>query len=320
MQATRRTTIWAGVLVAILLAAVVLAPAQGDTRWLRTLHNTAHGPVFGCVALLLLWALRAQPLTRGWSVWREYAVALAGAAALGVATEIMQIPVARDASLIDAINDALGAAAFLAGYLVIDRQVQINGRVRMLSALLSCAGLLVLAQPIAHATYQYYQREQRFPFLADFSVSHERYFLRPQFSRLTHLPLPEPWAQHAGETALQIELLAGPYPGWELSEPLPDWRGYETLAVDITNPDDTALALTLRVHDAHHDNRLADRFNMKLELPGQSRQILRVPLSEVRDGPADRPLDLAAVRGVMMFAGQSGQHGRRMYLSRIWLE
>ena len=46
-------------LVGVLLVAVVFAPIPGAaTRWVEALHDTAHGLVFGCVALLLLLAAR----------------------------------------------------------------------------------------------------------------------------------------------------------------------------------------------------------------------------------------------------------------------
>ena len=39
---------------------VVFAPVPGDTRLLDTLHDAAHGPIFGSIALLVLLWLRGR--------------------------------------------------------------------------------------------------------------------------------------------------------------------------------------------------------------------------------------------------------------------
>lgn len=119
---------------------------------------------------------------------------------------------------------------------------------------------------------------------------------------------------------MRVDLLAGPFPGWELSEPRPDWRHHQTLALDLTNPEDAPLLLTLRVHDAAHDNRPQDRFSVRVELPARSREVVRIALSDVQQGPTQRQLDLSAVAGLIAFVSGPDLQGRRMYLSRIWLE
>ncbi|MET0535715.1 MAG: VanZ family protein, partial [Steroidobacter sp.] len=118
----KRAHVIALALIAILLAAVVFAPVPGDTRWIRTLHNSAHAPIFGCVALLALFVIRSR-----WqqsNLISQYTLALAAVFGLGVITELLQIPAGRDASFEDALHDVIGALAFLGIFAAFDPRVR----------------------------------------------------------------------------------------------------------------------------------------------------------------------------------------------------
>src|SRR5437868_14176541 len=60
------------VLIGILLAAVVFAPVPGGTLGIRTLHDFAHAPIFGCVALLTLFAFASHDKIGRWSMGAQY--------------------------------------------------------------------------------------------------------------------------------------------------------------------------------------------------------------------------------------------------------
>ncbi|MGH8188110.1 MAG: hypothetical protein ACREUC_16240, partial [Steroidobacteraceae bacterium] len=59
-------------LTGILLVAVVFAPVPGNTRWITTLHDTAHAPIFGCLAVLSLFLVRSRQGLRSASIPRQY--------------------------------------------------------------------------------------------------------------------------------------------------------------------------------------------------------------------------------------------------------
>jgi hypothetical protein len=64
---------------------------------------------------------------------------------------------------------------------------------------------------------------------------------------------------------------------------------------------DAPLPLVLRVHDASHDQRYADRFNRLLLIhPGVNRIV--IPLDDVRRAPDRREMDMTRIRGIMLFA------------------
>lgn len=310
-------------LIAILLAAVVFAPVPGDTRWIRTLHNCAHAPIFGCVALLALVIVRVHPRCNAFGWVRQYAIALAAAVLLGVMTELMQIPAGRDASVADALHDIVGALAFLGIFAAFDSRVRALSQahaIRFIAAVIGLVSLGVAAAPVTRAAIKYQQRDERFPVLADFSQHYDRYFILQNSSEFSPAKMPAPWAAAPAESAMRVRLLDGPYPGMDFIEVPPDWSAYSTLAVDLTNPTPLNLQLVLRVHDAAHDNQVADRFNRVFQLPPGTRKVIRIPLREIAAGPTTRTLDLGQVAGMIIFRAAGSPPAGELYLSRVWLE
>lgn len=304
----------------ILLIAVVFSPSPGGTRWIRTLHNAAHGPIFGCVALAVMAIIRAHPRSRSLAPAPQYLISFTVAALLGALTEVTQAFVGRDASFSDALHDVLGAATFLALFSVVDprlRGTPSQARVAAFSA--AMALLAILAVPIVRSAVEYRRRDDRFPVLADFSRELDRYFIGYNRVSLEHQPLPARWAARADEAALRVIFLGTPYPGISIREPRGDWSAYTTLALDITNPTGEELRLSLRIDDAHHNQQFDDRFNASYCLPAGERTVVRIPLSEVRAGPVRRVLDMKNVAAIFLFRANASRAGE-MYLSRAWLE
>lgn len=319
----KRVNVIALTLIAILLAAVVFAPVPGDTRWIRTLHNSAHAPIFGCVSLLVLLVARSHPRLQTLSLLGQYILALVAAFALGVLTELLQIPVGRDASFEDALHDTIGALAFLGLFAAIDPRIRGLSRplpTRFVAAVVGLVALAIAAAPVTRAAIKYQQRDGRFPVLADFSQRYDRYFILQQSSEFSPLTLPAPWARSKDESALRVRLLDGQYAGMNFIEPPPDWSGYSTLAVELTNPTPMNLQLVLRIHDAAHDNQPEDRFSKRFELPAGTREVLRVRLEEVAAAPKSRRLDLRQIAGLIIYRADDSPPAGELYLSRVWLE
>jgi VanZ family protein len=306
-------------LMAILVIAVIFAPAMGNTRWLKTLHDSAHGPIFGCIALLILHIIRAHPTGRSLAAPAQYFISLLVSTLLGAATEVAQGFTGRDASFADAFHDVVGAAAFLAVFAAFDPKLQARSNWARVSTLTFSAALLAfLVAPVVRSAVEYRQRDHLFPVLVDFSHDFDRYFVGQRSTAIDYAPLP-PWAVKTNDSALRVTFLAGSYPGIDIAEPLPDWSAYSTLAFDLTNPTPLDLDLVLRVDDAHHNQQYADRYNKTYRLPAHSRTVLRVPLSEIQSGPVARLLDLHNMASVVLFREQ-GSRASQMYLSRAWLE
>ncbi len=319
----KRIYVIALALIAILLAAVVFAPVPGETRWIRTLHNSAHAPIFGCVSLLMLLVSRSHPRLQTLGMIGQYALALAVAFGLGVLTELLQIPAGRDASFEDAIHDSIGALAFLGIFAVVDARiasVSRNRPIRFAAAVVGIVALGIAAAPVIRAAFKYQQRYERFPVLADFSQRYDRYFILQQSAEFSPVRMPAPWARFEDESAMRVRLLDGAYPGMNFIELLPDWTDYSTLALDLTNPTPMNLRLVIRVHDLAHDNQPADRFSKRIELPAGTRQVVRIALDEIAAGPRTRGLDLHHVAGMIVFRADDSPPAGELYLSRAWLE
>ena len=70
-----------------------------------------------------------------------------------------------------------------------------------------------------------------------------------------------------------------------------------TVVSDLDEP----LRVTIRVHDAAHDQRYEDRFNRTLTIaPGVNRFEIR--LDDIRTAPDRREMDMSRIRGVVIFA------------------
>lgn len=306
------------VLIGILLAAVVFAPVPRRTLGIATLHDFAHAPIFGCIALLVLVAFGSQATPGRLPPWMQYLGAFCIAIGLGALTEVAQIPAGRDASWMDLRSDALGAAGFLGLYAAFDSRLR-RAAIRAIGALVAVSLLAIHSMPLAVAANAYLHRERAFPVLADFMQRIDTYFIVPQWAALDLERLPQQWAKQPGERAMRVTFAAGPWPGVDFCEPEPDWSGYRTLALDVTNPAGTDLVLGLRVHDVHHDQRYDDRFNRILRVPPLTRTVLRIPMADIQSGPQARTMDLQRIAGYLLFRSSESKVGQ-MYVGKVWLE
>lgn len=311
-----RTRLIAAALILILLVAVVFAPVPGDSIWSRTLHNFAHGPVFGAVAVLLLIVMRVGGSTR--HPVAQYAFAFAGAGVLGVATEVLQLTSGRDASWLDLRRDLLGSAAFLLVFAALDRRW--SGSALRTGAFTAGAVLLAyLAAPVVHAALEYRGRARMFPVIADFSGGVNSYFIGVRRAMIDLAPLPERLSAGPAEHGARVRLMPAQYAGVHIDEPAPDWRGYETLAIEIANPSARDLDLVVRVHDAHHNNEFTDRYNQRLTAPALERRVFRFSLADVERAPRGRQMDMSRIAGLVVFRAEISE-ADEMYLTRVWLE
>jgi hypothetical protein len=178
---------------------------------------------------------------------------------------------------------------------------------------------MVVAWPPLRAAQAYARRAVTFPVIADFQSARGLVFVETQGSSAAVVELPAPWSLRPGERALRIAYDKGGPRAVQVVEPSGDWRGYSRVAVDLTNPGDSELRLTLRIFDATHDMDYRDRFNLPVAVPPRARTTVRVTLAAVETAPASRRMDMARVADVMLF-GQPRDGAGEFYVSRLWLE
>jgi hypothetical protein len=120
------------------------------------------------------------------------------------------------------------------------------------------------------------------------------------------------------DDALEVKFGAQEFPGVSFHEPVPDWRRYRILAIDVENPGDAPLRLTVRVHDRFHNRMYNDRFNRNFDLAANERRILRILVEDIRHGPRDRLMDMAHISDITLFKGSApGSDRLRVYSLRL---
>jgi VanZ family protein len=270
----------------------------------RTIENAGHTPLFFLVTLVVLFVMRDHPRFQG---VRGYALAGLIGAGAGFLSEVIQKPLARDASWEDVAADVVGVVLALAVYAFFDRRLKLRTwqRLGVLAVALSCVAIFLT--PIVRMARAYVHRNAQFPVIADFHSRIELY-----------------WTLSFGVNreivgdALEVDLFADEFPGVSFHEPVPDWRRYRTLIIDMENPAAEMLHLGVRVHDRRHNFNYKDRFNRRYDLAAGERRTLRIALEDIRHGPRQRLMDMAHISDITLFRGEnSGSRRLRVYSIRL---
>jgi hypothetical protein len=309
-------------IVAALMLWVVYSPRSDPSRWAEVLHNSGHGLIFGLVAILLLVAARTHRSFRDWPLGLQCVCAVLGSAGLGLLAEALQRFTHRDPSWMDAINDLVGAIAFVSAFAWFELRYIAGtrariGRLALASAAIGCVTFLLY--PAAVTARAYWYRESTFPVIADFHDRVDDFFLSSGWSALEAITLPPHLAKVSHERSLEVRFVLGKFPGLDFFEPHADWRGYQCLVLDIANPTDEPLAFVLRVHDRQFSGERGDRFNRTLQVAPESRAVLRIALSDIESGAATRKLDMQHISAITLIR-RRGSRADRMDVQKVWLE
>jgi VanZ family protein len=270
---------WIVISLVALLLLVPLPLGPLAHRWFalaNTIENAGHPLVFWWLTAQLLPVVRARVSP----AWFAYALAFILAVVFGLATEYAQSLIGRDASWEDARHDALGAMLALA----LQARCDLRGSKCRRWRPAATAGAAILAAaaafPLGWTLTAYAGR------WADFPIIWSADSMWPR--RFSH------WKRDGS-------------PGLVIDEPTRDWRGYTSLWVRIRSMRSTGTEIRIRVHDATHNQELRDRYDRAFFLPDARERTLSIPLEAIKHGAAARELDLAAVRGIVIF--QSGSRG-----------
>lgn len=293
-------------LTAGVLAVLYLTPLPNNSIWWREAQNASH------IALFFMCAIVARQLARRYlslsftAASRTYFLAFGFACALALATELMQIGTAREASANDFIRDLAGAIAGLLILAAYDKATGWTRRRRVATATAAVFIIVLAGLNFMRWTAAYLERQHGFPQLTDFGSVWAAPFIELTDSDLEPVPAPAGFAQaHPGQVAL-LHIRQGRWPGIAHLEPYPDWSGYATFAVDLYNPGNSTHVVVLRIHDRSHSGDYEDRFNRVISLrPGLN--LVRIALAEIERAPAGRPMNLREVTNFSLFAVQPAQ-------------
>jgi len=270
----------------------------------RTIENAGHTPLFFLLTMGLLVVFRGDPRFQG---IRLYALAGLIGASTGFLSEVIQKPLARDASWEDVAADVVGVVCGLAVYAVFERRSALRAWHRAFALVVAISCIAIFLEPLVRMGRAYVHRNAEFPVLADFHSRLELY-----------------WTMSIGvnreivDDALEVKFGPDEFPGVAFHEPVPDWRGYKILAIDVENPGDAPLKLGVRVHDRLHNRMYHDRFNRNFELAPKERRNLRILVEDIRHGPRERLMDMAHISDITLFKARlQGSDRLRVYSLRL---
>lgn len=331
-SASTTTTLTRLLLLACLLLFLFVGQTPERSRFWIAFFDAGHAPLFGVIALLirdLLASRRRAVRPSPPPVSRSSPLAFALAVILGGATELLQVLQRHgDPSVSDLLRDAAGAGAFLLVAAAV-KPVHANreGRrpraaLRWLALPAALVLLLAAGRTLIVTSAAYAARNRAFPTLFALDGSWwERVFVETGRNALTpgsSLPTVAASTRVAGPALARLDLRPGRYSGIALMEPYPDWRGYRCLAFTIVSDLDSPLPMAIRIHDAAHDQRYADRFNRRFLIrPGTND--IAIPIEDIRTAPDRRTMDLRRVRGILVFAYGLTRRSH-IYLSSFRLE
>jgi hypothetical protein len=161
----------------------------------------------------------------------------------------------------------------------------------------------------------YVERFQMLPSLARFDARFGKVLFSMRDAELSV------WQEKSsGDVAGAITLRKGRWPGIEFHDLWPNWESYSELGIEIENPGPDVLSINIRVDDQEHRRslRFDDRFNKMVELP-PGRQSIHIKLTDIRDAPVARQMNLRKIDGVWIFASNE-EAGKQFILHEIRLE
>ena len=164
----------------------------------------------------------------------------------------------------------------------------------------------------------YAARDAQFPVILQNPSRLDMYFVSSETGNVSVTKMPGIDSQRDAALTVRVAINKGRYPGILLHEPYPGWRGYKTLAVDITNPGRRELEVVIRIHDRQHNYQYEDRFNGTYIVGAGLRTTIEVPLLDVQHAPKGRLMNLDAIANLAIFALQPVADGE-FIVHKIWL-
>jgi hypothetical protein len=307
-------------LVGVVGLLFVKLPGKGSILW-QEIYNSGHGLLFAAIALVFL------ALSRVWLGGRvrergaHYLVALVAVIVAGAGTEILQSFFGRSAEWADFGRDFLGGSGALGVAATFDdgaRDMIAHARSRATRIYAVC-GLLVCFATVPMVYVAHAHRDEVFPRIAAFDSYWGSWFVHTRDADTDLVARPAAWTRTGGERVTRaVYGTDDTYPNVEIIEPAPDWSRHTSLVVAVYSPQTAPIELKIRIHDRHHDDSFADRFNGTYQLAPGANQI-RIPLEEVRRAPHGRAMDMTAIESVVLFLAEPKQT-TTLYFADLRLE
>ncbi len=176
----------------------------GDHLWGESL-NAGHAVLFGVIAGMLLWTLKAKSRFVELSVLRQFLTVGVTIEILGISTEFIQPYFNRDCELGDTMRCGVGVFMFLSVLAIFNHRLdaarrRIGRRVSSILLTITILALIGVSIPADSWALAYLHRARAFPVVASYDSWLSRKFVLMVDARLTPTPPPSGWVDERPET------------------------------------------------------------------------------------------------------------------------
>lgn len=234
---------------------------------------------------------------------------------LGTLIEVLQYGTQREPDLADISRDLTGCLLVLSFYSPL---LKLSSNVSLIFIrLFALTVLLVHMIPLAIALIDETTARYQFPILSNFETAFELDRWEGGASKETIQMNLE-----SDSFQLKIGLTTDRYSGVGMEYLPSDWREYRSVIMEIYQPSDEPISITIRIHDLEHETggrryEYDDRFNRSYLLNKGWNEI-SISLEEVRSALSKRKMDLSQIRDISLFAIRLPEP-RAIYLDKIYL-
>ncbi len=295
--------------IGILLFFIIKFP--NNTLMDNEIQNTGHSLLFGLLAILSLKGYRLL-FTKATQL-HTYIVVFIFLAFIGISIELLQIPLQRDADIIDFLRDLVGVITVLGlDYFLLIKKT--NGIYRLKTKdyviLIFCLMIFIAGIfPITSLSLAYNNRNNDFPTIINFKSIYSRYFFRTYNASIENVQI--------NDFSL-ITLKQSKRAGFVIIEPIPNWHDYHEVCFKIYSTNSKVFEIGFRIHDEKHNFRHTDRFNTHIKVTPQPHKYC-YKLSDIEGAPINRNMNLNQIEKIHFYKSNNSSE-LQFYLSKIWLE
>lgn len=311
------------VLIIAMLGLCAMFIPGGDKQgllFIGRLCDAAHFPIFGAVTYALF-VLTEGRIRR--SIFPTYVLVPFCSIWIAVAVEIIQPFVNREASYWDLVVGACGIIVATAWYYVssspkISRTNQLYSYAVFLSILV--ISMVIVLFPAWEEFNLYQWQKSRLPILSDFESVRDVDLWHPyQWGGDENCQSFETKeVAYEGRHALKVILPKSSVAGVKYSANQHDWSKYKVLSIQIFNPDDAPIDISIRIDDAWKSQNYFERFNTKRTL-AYGWNSINITIDEILNYPYVREFHISKIANAYIFTTGKDKLPRVIYIDKIEL-
>lgn len=302
--AARLVVLYAAALVLVSIVLIADAPPKNN-RFLAEMFRLRHVLFFGIGGLIVLelTALIGRRWIRKRSLY--YLVAALSVVGLSLGLEILY-PEPGGAGDARFLRNVVGGVAFLTLSGALDHPLRrehdwLRGRPRRILGWTSVLVILIVMQSLIPIAVSYAGRTGAYPRVVDLTEGWQQRFVEPRNALLFVGMPPKGWESRNERITAMIMFEPEPDAGVMVHEPYTDWRGYNTLQIQVYSLLDEPRQILLRVEDKRTEKPRGDRTDLPLDVqPGYN--LYEIPMERLQSGPDNRRLRLNKIRRVGVFS------------------